>query len=51
MNTDKSYRIVRILLAFFISGLLLSGFTAFPLISEVNILEKIMGKGTIVASL
>jgi hypothetical protein len=29
-------------------GLAISGLTAFPLIVEVNLLERIMGKGSIV---
>jgi hypothetical protein len=48
MNVEKSYRIVRLLLAFFIVALLVAGLTAFPLILEVNILVKVMGKGTFV---
>jgi hypothetical protein len=48
MDIAKLYRIVRFLLAFFMIGLIVSGVTAFPLIIEVNILEKIMGKGSIV---
>jgi len=51
MDINKSYRIVRILLALFILGLALSGLTAFPLIMEVNILERIMGRGSIVESI
>ena len=32
-------------------GLIISGLTAFPLIIEVNILEKIMGKGSFVENI
>jgi hypothetical protein len=51
MDINKSYRIIRILLAFFMSGLILSGVTAFPLVIEVNILGKIMGNGSWVESI
>jgi hypothetical protein len=46
MDINKTYRIVRILLAFFMFGLVISGLTAFPLILEVNLLEKIVGNGS-----
>ncbi len=46
MNTTKAYRIVRILLASFMFGLIIAGLTAFPLVIEVNVLEKIMGRGS-----
>ncbi len=46
MDINKSYRVIRILLAFFMSGLIISGVTAFPLVFEVNILGKIMGNGS-----
>ncbi len=48
MNITTSYRIIRILLIFFVSALVVSGLTAFPLIVEVNILERIVGRGTFV---
>jgi hypothetical protein len=51
MDINGSYRIVRILLALFMFGLAISGLTAFPLIMEVNVLEKIMGKGSFVESI
>ena len=51
MDINRAYRIVRILLAFFIFGLTVSGLTAFPLILEVNILEKIMGNGSFVETI
>ena len=50
MDIARSYRIVRYLLAFFMFGLMISGFTAFPLIFEVNILEKILGEGSFIGS-
>ena len=51
MDIRKSYRIVRLLLAFFIFGLVISGITAFPLISEVSLLAKLAGRGTIIENL
>lgn len=48
MDINRTYRIVRILLAFFMFGLVISGLTAFPLVMEVNILEKIMGNRSLV---
>ncbi|MDR3573396.1 MAG: hypothetical protein P4L50_06035 [Anaerolineaceae bacterium] len=48
MDLSKTYRIVRFLLAFFMFGLIISGITAFPLIPEVNILEKILGRGSLI---
>jgi hypothetical protein len=48
MDINKSYRIIRLLLAFFMLGLIVSGLTAFPLIPEINLLERIMGQGTFV---
>ncbi len=51
MTIRTSYRIVRILLVFFVFALVVSGLTAFPLILEVNILEKVMGKGSAVESI
>jgi hypothetical protein len=47
MDTKQSYRIVRIVLLFFVGGLLLSGLTAFPLILEVNILYSLVGDGSL----
>jgi hypothetical protein len=43
MDINKTFRMIRILLTFFMFGLIISGLTAFPLILEVNLLEKIMG--------
>ncbi len=51
MDINKTYRIIRILLTFFMFGLIVSGLTAFPLLLEVNILEKILGNGTWVESI
>src|SRR3989304_3867916 len=51
MNVTKAYRIVRILLALFMFGLIVSGLTAFPLVIEVNLLEKIMGRGSFVEAI
>lgn len=51
MSIQKSCRIVRFLLAFFMFALLVAGLTAFPLIFEVNILVRVMGKGTYIDSL
>ena len=48
MNVTKTYHIVRLLLALFMFGLIMSGLTAFPLVIEVNLLEKIMGRGSFV---
>lgn len=48
MDTGQSYRIIRILLVFFIVALTVSGLTAFPLTAEVNLLERLIGQGTIV---
>lgn len=48
MDINKSYRIIRILLTFFMAALVVSGLTAFPLVAEVNLLEELMGQGTIV---
>lgn len=46
MDVRQSYRVVRILLALFMFGLLVSGLTAFPLLFEINILERLIGKGS-----
>lgn len=51
MNTAKAYRAVRMLLAFFMFGLIISGLTAFPLVAEMNVLGNIMGRGTFVESI
>ncbi len=51
VNTAKTYRTVRILLALFMFGLVISGLTAFPLVVEVNLLGKIMGRGTLVENI
>jgi hypothetical protein len=44
MNVGQTYRLVRLLLAFFMLGLLIAGLTAFPLIFEVNILVRLLGR-------
>jgi hypothetical protein len=46
MDTRRSYRIIRLLLAVFMVGLLGAGLTAFPLIPEVNLLMSLMGDGS-----
>jgi len=51
MNINQAYRIVRVLLAFFMFGLIISGLTAFPLVIEINILEEIFGKGSFVENI
>ena len=51
MNPAKTYRAVRMLLAFFMFGLIVSGLTAFPLVIEVNILGKIMGQGSLLENI
>lgn len=48
MSISTSYRIVRVSLVFFMAGLIVSGLTAFPLTTEVQALEKIVGKGSYV---
>lgn len=51
MDTRKAYRLIRTLLIFFMSALVASGLTAFPLIVEVNLLEQLTGQGTVVETL
>lgn len=51
MDIPKTYRVVRIILVFFMFALIISGLTAFPLIIEVNLLEKILGTGSWVESI
>jgi hypothetical protein len=51
MNIDRSYRIIRILLIFFVLALAVSGLTAFPLVIEVTILDKILGNGSYVGNI
>jgi hypothetical protein len=46
MGDSGTYRTVRLLLAFFMAGLLVSGLTAFPLVVEVNALAELAGEGT-----
>lgn len=46
MDTRRSYRIIRLLLAIFMVGLLGAGLTAFPLIPEVNLLMRLMDDGS-----
>ncbi len=41
-------RRIRLLLLWFVAGLVLSGITAFPLVWEVKLLHQLMGPGTIV---
>ncbi len=50
-GVDNRMRRIRILLGLFVVGLLLSGLTAFPLKTEVDLLERIMGEGTFVQAL
>ncbi len=51
MNIDRSYRLIRILLIFFIVALAVSGLTAFPLVIEGNILDKIGGNGSYIGTI
>ena len=51
MSIARSYRIVRLLLAFFMFGLVTAGLTAFPLIIEINILERVIGEGSFVETI
>jgi hypothetical protein len=48
METDKLYRRIRYLLLFFIAALVVSGVTAIPLTWESALLNRLLGKGTIV---
>lgn len=47
----RSYRLIRFLLAFFMAGLIVSGLTAFPLIAEITLLERLLGTGSWAAGL
>jgi hypothetical protein len=51
MEISKSFWIIRILLAFFMAGLIFSGLSAFPLMMEINILGKFIGNGSWVANI
>jgi len=42
VTKEQQIRRIRIVLAVFITGLVLSGLTAFPLVSEVNFLVSIL---------
>ncbi len=46
MNNDKILLRVRVLASIFVIGLILSGVTAFPLVWELGILERLFGQGT-----
>jgi hypothetical protein len=50
MDVERLRRRIRWLLVFFVVALLLSGATAFPLKWEVDILLKLVGPGTFMAS-
>ncbi len=43
---DILRRRIRLLLCFFVVGLILSGLTAFPINAEVEFLQKVVGEGT-----
>jgi hypothetical protein len=51
MDADRLRQRIRVLLIFFIVALIVSGVTAFPLKWEVDILLKVIGPGTFIASL
>ena len=51
MDTDRLRQRIRYILIFFVVALVVSGVTAFPLKWEVDILLKLFGPGTLVASL
>jgi hypothetical protein len=51
MDTDRLRQRIRYLLLFFVVALVISGATAFPLKWEVDILLKLIGPGTLMASL
>ncbi len=51
VDSGRLYRMVRILLAFFMFCLVAAGLTAFPLIAEVNALNQIAGTGSPVGTL
>ena len=48
MDAISTLKRIRILLSLFMAGLILSGLTAFPLVSEANILYQFAGPGTAV---
>jgi hypothetical protein len=51
MDADRLRRRIRVLLIFFVVALCVSGVTAFPLKWEVDVLLKLIGPGTFMASL
>jgi hypothetical protein len=51
MEIDILTRRIRRLLLIFIAGLVASGLTAFPLVAEARLLERLAGPGTFVASI
>jgi len=51
MDIARIFRTVRVLLVLFVVGLLISGLTAFPLIAEINLLGRMIGKGSFLESL
>jgi hypothetical protein len=51
MDTEQLRKRIRFLLMFFVVALVVSGITAFPLKWEVDILLKLIGPGTFMASL
>ena len=46
LDVDILRRRIRLLLCFFVVGLILSGLTAFPIKAEVDFLQKVVGEGT-----
>lgn len=51
MSKEQLTKKIRLLIAFFIIALSLSGITAFPLVWELKILEKYIGNGTFVSTI
>ncbi len=49
-GNDKDIKTIKFLILLFIVGLVLSGITAFPLITELRILNSVIGPGSLLGS-